>query len=174
MDCSETSIISDAILLWRLYVVWGRQIKAIVLPVLMCIGSNALVIANVSSSYVNGTYVSLPYIGVIHLVPELLTPFVVLNVITHLALTLLIAGRILYIRHCAKAFLARSVRSMYRTTVIATVESGMIYPLSLLLFAFSNSPVIIQVIYYSLELIMGIANTLIIVQTGLGTRVDDE
>ncbi|EEB99076.1 hypothetical protein MPER_01306 [Moniliophthora perniciosa FA553] len=88
--------------------------------------------------------------------------------------TFLIAGRILLIEHRTKAFLGRNVQAMYRTAIAATVESGMFYPLALLLFAFSRSPGIIQVMYYSLTLILGIAPTLIIVRTGLGTCVGDE
>ncbi|KAK1221344.1 hypothetical protein PQX77_015845 [Marasmius sp. AFHP31] len=79
---------------------------------------------------------------------------------------------------------------MYRTIISATLESGLIYPIALILFATSvqkydqimaidhrhdfTSTLTADVLFDSLVTIMGIASTLIIVRVTLGLAIHDE
>ncbi|KAK1222161.1 hypothetical protein PQX77_015007 [Marasmius sp. AFHP31] len=122
--------------------------------------------------------------------PRMVT-FAFLALVSNLLLTMLIAGRIFYVAYQAGKYLPvrTSVPTMYRTIISATLESGLIYPIALMIYAACalkfkqivddyrydfTSNLIADVLFDSLVTIMGIASTLIIVRVTLGLAIHDE
>ncbi|KAI3614164.1 hypothetical protein WG66_000193 [Moniliophthora roreri] len=188
------NMIGDAILLWRCYHIWGSRLKIIILPTLLCLGSNTLAITDsVLADPLKpefdgeGSFYSLSP-------PKLLISFLFVTMFANAILTLMIAGRIFYITRQAMRLLGSHVRRTYKTIIALILESGMLYPFALILYATvlismwvkgttgsggasSKSQVatdlIAQVMAYSLVQFVGIAPTLIIVRTGLGISVEN-
>ncbi|KAK7016805.1 hypothetical protein VNI00_018790 [Paramarasmius palmivorus] len=103
------------------------------------------------------------------------------------------AGRIIYISREATKYVGKGHRNMYKTVVAITLESGLIYPTTLIiyiaftlaeselnhLFHFPISPrmatysIFSTVAQYTLHQAAGIAPTLVIVRTSLGIAIED-
>ncbi|KAK1217021.1 hypothetical protein PQX77_020339 [Marasmius sp. AFHP31] len=108
---------------------------------------------------------------------------------THLEV---IAGRIFYVAYQAGKYLPvrTSVPTVYKTIISATLESGLIYPTALMIYAACmlkykqiaadqrrydfTSILTADLLFESLVTIMGIASTLIIVRVTLGLAIHDE
>ncbi|KAK7045387.1 hypothetical protein VNI00_007638 [Paramarasmius palmivorus] len=112
--------------------------------------------------------------------------FLICTVATNLLLTVLIAGRIIYISREATKYVGKNPRNMYRTAIAVTLESGLIYPVLLIIYIASSrlnsggestnlSPYyFISIVAYSaLNQAAGIAPTLVIVRTSLGIAIED-
>ncbi|KAK7045384.1 hypothetical protein VNI00_007633 [Paramarasmius palmivorus] len=100
------------------------------------------------------------------------------------------AGRIIYISREATKYIGKSHRNMYKTVVAITMESGLIYPTTLIIYiaftvAGSQSEIrevlprsttysiFSTVAQYTLHQAAGIAPTLVIVRTSLGIAIED-
>ncbi|KAJ8076042.1 hypothetical protein PM082_022024 [Marasmius tenuissimus] len=178
---------TDILLLWRCYLVWDRKLKVVIVPLLFCLGSNAF-------GFVQAVFFSSPQ----SLNPQFMGPqsltftfaiFGVCAVTSNLLLTALLAGRICFIVNRVTRYLPPSSRKMYKTIISATLESGLLYPMVMLIYALfdifwwrqPSSAVdwsllagISIIIFNSLINVMGIASVLIIVRISLGIAINDE
>ncbi|KAK7037697.1 hypothetical protein VNI00_010923 [Paramarasmius palmivorus] len=111
---------------------------------------------------------------------------------TNLLLTLIIAGRIYFIKRKASSYVGKTVDKMYRTVIAIVIESGIMYPLALIVYAASvlvvfstsnrtsdrvdkaqqDSQFLMLIMQPVLNQVIGIAPTLIIVRMGLGISVE--
>ncbi|KAI3614481.1 hypothetical protein WG66_009732 [Moniliophthora roreri] len=191
------SIIADAILIWRCYIIWGRNIRVIIIPTLLCIANNVLgivVIIRYSKDIGIGISATVlqPYRGdkALRIIPA----FLFMTALTNLLITFLIAARIYVISRRAAKYVGKNVNRMYRTVISIVLESGLIYPLVLIVYASSgltvfsslimlqSHPVSLEVqkrmqllavlLQSTLNQFVGIAPTLIIVRIGLGISVE--
>ncbi|KAF8187928.1 hypothetical protein K438DRAFT_2019442 [Mycena galopus ATCC 62051] len=104
------NFITDFIFLYRCYVIWGHNKKAIILPALLMLSTFAVGILP------PGTAVS-----------DVRIPFS-LGAATTIVLTALTGGRILWIRHAAShVALDRKFRSRCKRAIVLILESGAVY-----------------------------------------------
>ncbi|KAJ8076016.1 hypothetical protein PM082_021998 [Marasmius tenuissimus] len=168
--------ITDFLMLWRCYLIWDCKMRVILVPMLFCLGTSILgVYGAILTSQMS--FASFP-----------LVVFALSTFTSNVVLTLLIAGRILFITRRVNQYLPpdSKPRKMYRTIISATLESGLIYPTVLLTYAVSvlhkkgteteymSSMAVVDVTFDSSIYVMGIASVLIIVRVSLGIAVHDE
>ncbi|KAJ7437889.1 hypothetical protein B0H11DRAFT_2106082 [Mycena galericulata] len=157
--------LADAILIWRCYVIWGNSWRAIAFPcVVYTVNMGGFIVG------------ALPLLG-----PSQRTAIAVCigtTFLTNVVASSLAAGRIWWISRRASFVLSRTSRRTYANLTAILVESGCIYPISiiivLILFVVPSTPTIsvlisIAPVYH----IVGISPTLIIVRVGLGVSTDD-
>ncbi|KAJ8096231.1 hypothetical protein PM082_011360 [Marasmius tenuissimus] len=166
--------VTDVLLLSRCFLLWGRDFRYIIIPGLFCLGVNI---------YAFDTFVNFP--------------FAVCAALSNVFLTMMIAGRIIYISRQVSRYLPSggSFQRTYRTAVSATLESGMIYPLILIMHASTGVgshvidgsvgsantglerltvELLAESTYHALLPIMGISSTIVIVRATLGLAIHDE
>ncbi|KAJ8091908.1 hypothetical protein PM082_024141 [Marasmius tenuissimus] len=178
--------LTDVLLIWRCYLVWGRRrIKIMVIPGLIAFGADAMggpdtddwglaiftfiaLVGNLLLTMLIGKYIQYPDLYNDHLRGT--------------------AGRIFYVAYNVKKYLPvrTKVPTAYRTAISATLESGLIYPVAITIYAVSvlqaidtshdlfTLRLIADSVFGSLVTIMGIASTLIIVRVALGAAIQDE
>ncbi|KAJ8091975.1 hypothetical protein PM082_024210 [Marasmius tenuissimus] len=111
--------------------------------------------------------------------------FTLIALVGNLLLTIIIAGRIFFVAYRVGKYLpvCTSVPKVYRTTISATLESGLLYPVALIIYTActlsgahisSTVQLVAEAVFGSLVTIMGIASTLIIVRVSLGVAIHDE
>ncbi|ESK88145.1 hypothetical protein Moror_5577 [Moniliophthora roreri MCA 2997] len=185
------NIIADAILMWRCYIVWGGNIRVIILPTLLCIANNGIVVA---IHYTKGIELDISLIVLyFHRGDKsfrMISAFLLMTALTNLLITFLIAGRIYVISRKAAKYVGKNVNKMYWTVITIILESGLMYPLVLIIYASSvltvfnlvNMPAwevqnrmrfLAVLLQSTLNQFVGIAPTLIIVRIGLGISVEN-
>ncbi|ESK87346.1 hypothetical protein Moror_10913 [Moniliophthora roreri MCA 2997] len=179
-----SNVVADTILIWRCYLLWGRQKKIIVVPVLLCIATNTFSIISLTRASLNisaGVFAddranSRQYCDY--------AAFLLGTLVTNLLLTSLLGARILYFSREAMKYAERDVNKLYSTVLATTLESGLLYPIALV---FASSVVFrempwltiisestaLAVAQNSLHQVVGIAPTLVIVRTSLGIDVEN-
>ncbi|KAG7090400.1 hypothetical protein E1B28_009519 [Marasmius oreades] len=90
----------------------------------------------------------------------------------NILLTCMIAGKIFLIHRQVRKILGKNVQSMYQSIVIIVIESGMMYPIVLILLLSLPGTAEVTVAFPMVQ-VVGIAPTLIVVRIGLGTIVQD-
>ncbi|KAJ8092377.1 hypothetical protein PM082_023832 [Marasmius tenuissimus] len=193
-----SNVLTDVILLWRCYLIWGSRMRVIVLPGLLCFGNTTLgCLTMVHFSDSQGEFSPLnPFTDLISefwdspkLTPQsiILLCFSVGNMCSNALLTSMIAGRVFYISHQVAKDLKQPIQRIYKTAIYASLESGILYPLTLLIFTllliteYYNRDTIAagsialgsRGIYSGFVPIMGIASTLVIVRSALGIAIND-
>ncbi|KAJ6556018.1 hypothetical protein B0H19DRAFT_1235382 [Mycena capillaripes] len=88
------------------------------------------------------------------------------------------AGRIWWISHHSRAYLAAAAQQRYASTIALVVESGMLYSATILAFLIvisfpSLSSTLEEPLLQIVTQVMGIAPTLIIVRVGMGLTVEE-
>ncbi|ESK87432.1 hypothetical protein Moror_11652 [Moniliophthora roreri MCA 2997] len=188
------NMITDIVMVWRCYIVWGGRIRVIILPVILCLANNVIAIVNLIQ------YLSNLSISAIWDFPfgernsNLFLIFVVITVITNVLLTGMIAGRLFYQSRQATLSLPHdsNPNRLYRTVIPITLESGMLYPIALLLYgsgilmhdllpditaairssmestSYNGMHLFMKVMQYNVNQFAGIAPTVITVRLGLG------
>ncbi|KAG7091593.1 hypothetical protein E1B28_010614 [Marasmius oreades] len=184
------SSIADAILVWRCYMIWAYNRKVTAFPALFCFVNNFLGITT-SALYIKNGHVE-QFFQVPHTdsTSTVFTVFIFGTLFSNLLITAMIAGRITYLAHKSKAFLVPDYWRMYRAAISITLESGMLLPLAIVVYAVAalqtqkvpNTWVpsaslgvmetVAEVMFYALVQFVGIAPTLIIVRIGLGVSVE--
>ncbi|KAJ8091973.1 hypothetical protein PM082_024208 [Marasmius tenuissimus] len=186
------NILTEVILIWRCYLVWGRGrlgVAVSVVPALIALDADVyciwVLVTKIQLFYHQGT--NNPSIVNTH--DRLIGIFALLALTGNLMFTVLIAGKILFVAYRVGKSLpaCTSIPRMYETIISATLESGMIYPIALSTYAagalssdsnnfdqFTSDALLAQSVFYSLVTIMGIASTLIIVRITLGVAIHDE
>ncbi|KAJ8089910.1 hypothetical protein PM082_018488 [Marasmius tenuissimus] len=190
MMTSIANILTDTLLLWRFYHTWGRtKSRVMIFPCII-----------VAAADVYGGVRTYSWSSTINNVPAdrkvPLVHFSVCALVSNLILTSLIAGRIFYIAYQVGKHLPvrATVPTLYRTVLSATLESGLIYPVALIIrsacvlaniraakgVTYYSSPgvltrdLVAATVWDSLITIMGIASTMIIVRVSLGIAIHDE
>ncbi|KAF7345941.1 hypothetical protein MVEN_01616500 [Mycena venus] len=148
--------IADGLVIYRCYVVWNRDWRVIVLPVMLLVASTAC-----------GLDIFLDAI-----------PQFAVILTTNLLATLLTAGRIWWISRQPRAYLGAAAQRRYASSIALVVESGMVYSATILTFLVvisfpSVAPTLEEPLLQIVTQVMGIAPTLIIVRVGLGVSMED-
>ncbi|KAF7371121.1 hypothetical protein MSAN_00747300 [Mycena sanguinolenta] len=170
---ATNNIVADGLVIYRCYIVWGSNFKVIVVPIIMLIATSVCgYLAGFNFSQVKpGEDVFVSNIaewGTALFSLSLSTNIVVISLI---AMTVLVAGRIYWIARTTRRLLGSSTSSRkYQNAVAIILESGAIYSVSLmtLLILYCLKTNAQYIVYDALAQIMGIAPTLIIVRVGLG------
>ncbi|KAJ7108236.1 hypothetical protein C8R44DRAFT_803845 [Mycena epipterygia] len=165
------NLVTDSLFIYRCFIIWGRKIHVVILPILMLLITTVL---GYISTYKDDYSQSGSYI-------DSRIPFL-LSILTNVLLMALTAGRIWWIRRDACIVLESSSLRVYNTVIAIILESGAIYCLSITLYLISatvwnsdsnNFAPMINVLRGALPQIVNIAPTLIIVRVGLGRSVED-
>ncbi|KAJ7585304.1 hypothetical protein C8J56DRAFT_1166417 [Mycena floridula] len=158
-----SNLLADSVVIYRCYLVWGMRKRIVMFPVFAYICTIASFPLQFSPD--------------IDFAQAGLYAFLAATFLTNLVAVGLTAGRIWWITEKAQALLSEQTKKRYNTATAVILESGIIYPLLLLVvviiaFAFGGSlgnSVFIGLIYQ----VVGIAPTLIIVRVGLGVTHDN-
>ncbi|ESK83681.1 hypothetical protein Moror_2144 [Moniliophthora roreri MCA 2997] len=189
-----SSAVADAILLWRCYIVWGRQHKIIVLPALLYPAAHVVGLVltltdvwihiNLQLSQSAGYALAACVIGLNNLLLSTLIGMLKCLAYVSTLLNLLKAYHIFWISHQVVTYLGPKSRNMYQTIIAVTLESGLLYAAFLITFFILG---IVQVVegtgndrltlfYYiygqTWAPIAGIVSTIIIVRVTLGISLD--
>ncbi|KIK64182.1 hypothetical protein GYMLUDRAFT_259189 [Collybiopsis luxurians FD-317 M1] len=168
-----SDVLGDIVLFHRVYAVWGSQ-KKILLPLCLIVGvAKVLNIVEAVGLLWRwsdpNTSNQFPRIG-----PKILFIFADVNATANMLMTLLIAGRIWWISRALQAEYASALipgpqRHWYYKTIAIIIESGVIYPIYLILAALvlPNSTCLGVIT-------VGLAPTLIAVRVGLGSTYDNQ
>ncbi|KAJ7202388.1 hypothetical protein GGX14DRAFT_654388 [Mycena pura] len=141
------NLIADALVIYRCYVIWNRNIFVII-P-----GVAGLIITSVF-----GWDINLP-----------LAPFFALTLATNVVVTCLTAGRIWWICRRARAHGTTDAQKRSMSALSIIIESGMIYSaFVVVLIAVEQYHNFDEIVVEMLRQVMGIVPTLIIVRVGLG------
>ncbi|KAJ8078114.1 hypothetical protein PM082_000320 [Marasmius tenuissimus] len=190
------NVITDIILIWRCYSIWHQRIRVIVVPAIICLANNIVAVVNFARYLKELSAIWDFLLG--ETGSDLFLVYILWTVLTNIMLTSMIAGRIWYISRQAMASLGKSsINRMCRTVLAITLESGMIYPAALLIYAsgvltllkvpqitsasttaitsnkYNQLNLIPKVMQYVLNQFAGIAPTLIVVCTKLGVSVEN-
>ncbi|KAJ6496099.1 hypothetical protein C8R45DRAFT_1131882 [Mycena sanguinolenta] len=165
---TTNNLVTDSLFIYRCFLVWGRNARVVVLPILMLITTTVLgYLAAYEDDLVN------PYF-----IDERIVYIMVL--LTNILLLTLTAGRIWWIRRDAIIVLESDHVRKYDTVIATILESGAIYCISIILLLISISvssddtrTPVAQIFRSALPQIMNIAPTLIIVRVGLGHTAGD-
>ncbi|KAJ6560226.1 hypothetical protein B0H19DRAFT_1146849, partial [Mycena capillaripes] len=157
--------LADAILIWRCYIIWNKSWRAVAFP---CVAY----VVNIGGFIVG----LLPLLGPSQ--RAAVSVCIGTTFFTNVVASSLAASRIWWISRRGSYILSRNSRRTYANLTAILVESGCIYPISiivvLILFLLpgtSTQSVLISIapVYH----IVGISPTLIIVRVGLGVSMDD-
>jgi len=155
------SLVGDAILIWRLWVIWGRNLSLCIPFVVLCIASGVTgYTALVNLSRISPTDTGTVFLPRVH---NLLLATWTLSVATQFGATVLIGYRILK----AIRWSSKGIRASRLSVLWIVVESGALYSVTtifLLGFSSTNTGAIFA---NSLGQISALGPTLIIVRAGL-------
>ncbi|KAF7350783.1 hypothetical protein MSAN_01639500 [Mycena sanguinolenta] len=111
------NFMSDALVIYRCYVIWGNNILVTILPILMLIASTVLGFLGLSTTL--GLRLSSEF-------------FLVLSLATNVLVTALTAGRISWVSRRSRAYLETAAKRRYASAVAILIETGMLYSVNLL------------------------------------------
>ncbi|KAJ6454885.1 hypothetical protein C8R47DRAFT_1203913 [Mycena vitilis] len=164
---ATNNVVTDGLFMYRCFVVWGRSIRIVVLPVLMLVATTVL-------AYLAAYEDDLP------------TPYHIdyripygMVIATNVVLMGLTAGRIWWIRRDASLILESAHVRPYNTAIAIILESGALYCLSIVgyLIAVSvptqNNSLVGAIFIAALPQLMNIVPMLMVVRVGLGRAVED-
>jgi len=151
-----TNIIADGLVIYRCYIVWDRNIRVVILPLLMLAVTSVFAVD-----------LKLPA-----------NPYFSLSLATNMVVAALTAGRIWWIcRQCrlySKFKLTSAAQKRCASAISIIVESGVLYCATVLAYlilgAIPSVSIAQEPIFEMLTQVMGIAPTLIIVRVGLGVN----
>ncbi|KAJ7888682.1 hypothetical protein B0H14DRAFT_1193707 [Mycena olivaceomarginata] len=142
--------------LYRCYVIWGFQKKPIILPMLLIASTLvAVILSSLNKAIAVG---------------KITTITTILAAATHVILTSLTAGRILWIQRAAShVALDSSVRGRYTTAIVIILESGAIYCAAaiFLVVSVSVNEVVFSIGFGIGQQVMNIVPTFTLVYIGL-------
>ncbi|KAJ7925785.1 hypothetical protein B0H13DRAFT_2314193 [Mycena leptocephala] len=157
--------IADAIIIYRCYVIWAYNWRVIAFP---AFGYGCTLIAGVVGLLPLSRAATRAAVAVI----------MAATFVTNVLAASLAAGRIWWISHRASLFLGRNSRRKYDNLTAILLESGLIYPASLIItvavFLSPATPIVsVLICVAGVYHIVVIAPTLIVVRVGLGVSTDD-
>ncbi|KAJ4489953.1 hypothetical protein J3R30DRAFT_9966 [Lentinula aciculospora] len=154
-----SNVIADALLLYRCFIIWDKDIRVVLLPLLGYLGNIILGILGLSYN------------------DEFVFEFWILAIVENVVLTALITGKIWYIKHEAGGILGSAVKIKYNMIAAIILESGFVYS-AIVLATSVTSMMTHNAIYASCLLaaatqIVGIAPCLMIIRIALGVDTRD-
>ncbi|KAK7028271.1 hypothetical protein R3P38DRAFT_2935081 [Favolaschia claudopus] len=158
------TLVGDAVVLYRCYIVYGRSFPVIAFPSLLLLGSTA---AGIGILYSFAKVVPQAEIFVVELQHWILS-FFSLTLATNLICTILVASRIFYVNQLSKSFNVMS--TSLRPVALLVIESGMVYSgtLMALLILYRAESWFQYVLLDAISPIVGLVFSMIIVRIGLG------
>ncbi|KAJ7886116.1 hypothetical protein B0H14DRAFT_3127902 [Mycena olivaceomarginata] len=164
------NILTDGLFIHRCYVIWGRNIKVVIVPTLSLIATTVM-----------GSVGAPQHDEIGGLDQKNYRIAFIMILLTNLTLMALTAGRIWWIRRDVVRVLEPSVTRTYDTVMAMILESGAIYCISIILYLIAvarldkrDSLPAISVFRAAIPQIVNIAPILIIVRVGSGHSVGDE
>ncbi|CAK5280432.1 unnamed protein product [Mycena citricolor] len=159
------NIVTDGLLIYRCFLIWGHNYYAIAAPAVMLLLSTIL-------SYIAAYEGDYPGIGGPSVDPRI---GFALSVLTNIVLVGLTAGRIWYTRvHASRLGLKADIVRRYNSATAMVIESGGIVCLWTIIYVIMRStnvsPTVWRVFRGGLAQILNIAPTLIVVRVGMGKR----
>ncbi|KAF5392845.1 hypothetical protein D9757_000985 [Collybiopsis confluens] len=162
---------SDAVFIYRLYVVWGFNKYIIIGPIILLLceaAFAALATWGQSTTNPGATLQNFDFFtwGTVSFS---------FSFATNIVVTGLIAGRIWWYGHRASTYLGKVHKKKYHRAMVIIIESGLISALTmvLILIFYRVTLVSADFIYFPACQIMGIVPTLIIVRVGLGVSTEN-
>ncbi|KAK7448518.1 hypothetical protein VKT23_013780 [Stygiomarasmius scandens] len=164
----------------RCYIIWNLQ-KLVVLPsILISLFNNSLGLAGflMVIAFLYGDMSPEVKAAIHSSANNMLTAFMATNVFAHVLLTGLIGGRIWWLASQLETLRANSRETLmdkkhYNFTIALILESGLLYPLSVIIFQITLRTVFMGPDLYPIMTQMaGIAPTLIIVRVQLGISIN--
>ncbi|KAJ7140925.1 hypothetical protein C8R44DRAFT_762099 [Mycena epipterygia] len=153
MIYAANNVIADALVIYRCYTIWNRNIYVVILPLILLIVTSVF-----------GWDILLPVV-----------PFFALSLATNVLVTTLTAARIWWICRQARAYLRTDLQKRCVSSISIIVESGVIYSASVLAYlilgAIPSASIVQEPIMQMLAQVVGIVPTLIIVRVGLGVSI---
>ncbi|KAJ7579892.1 hypothetical protein C8J56DRAFT_950290 [Mycena floridula] len=156
-----SNLLADAIVNCRCYFIWGKRKRIVVVPAFSYLCTIVSFPLQFSSNVVVAN------VGLI--------VFVCMTFVTNVLGVTLTAGRVWWITHQAKELLPKNAKKRYDTVVAILLESGVLYPVVLIVAAITfaaggtiSSRVFIGLMYQ----VVGISPTLLLVRVGLGVSHD--
>ncbi|KAK7444281.1 hypothetical protein VKT23_015291 [Stygiomarasmius scandens] len=158
------NMLGDGILIYRVFHIWDRSARVTYVPVVASVINNIMGLVSVGVN---------PSDGNEYVVKEAFYDlYLILNIVLNLFLTGLIAGRVWYIRRQAQLILKEAVKERYNTAIVVCVESGILYPLFLIIFLSLELSISSLDFFPILVQAVGIAPTLITFRSSLGLSMD--
>ncbi|KAF9255961.1 hypothetical protein L218DRAFT_1007954 [Marasmius fiardii PR-910] len=151
-----SSFIAAAILTFRCFIIWDRRFIVILVPGTLLSLSSVIMIAFQAASLDESDSLYILNSNVFTTTTSPLTMPVQLglgipmvsDMLSHLLLTGLIAGKILFVFRETRSILGRDVKNTYYALIAVVIESGIIFPIALLaLFVFRDYTVSFCVIH---------------------------
>ncbi|KAF7324588.1 Rtt106 domain-containing protein [Mycena kentingensis (nom. inval.)] len=157
--------LADAILIHRCYVIWGNSWRVVVVPILAYFAGIVGMIVG-----------ALPVLG--RSERTAIAVCIGTTFFTNILASLLAAGRIWWISRRASMILPARSRRMYSNLTAILLESGLIYPISIIIAIVlflvpQTSTISVLISIAPIYHIVAIAPTLIIVRVGMGVSTDD-
>jgi len=115
------NFLSDALLIYRCYMIWGSCWKVILFPVLLWLGGLSMSILLIYESAQPGANF---FVG--HAV-DFGIPYISLTISLNIIVTALICGRLLYLRRQVGNVLGQSYAKMYTSLVAILIESAALF-----------------------------------------------
>ncbi|KAJ7754378.1 hypothetical protein DFH07DRAFT_959827 [Mycena maculata] len=158
------NLVADSLFTYRCFVVWGSNIRVVILPMVMVFTTTLL---GYLCAYQDDYSSSGPYI-------DFRVAFL-MSVLTNVVLMALTAGRIWWVRRDASVLAYSAGVRRYNTVIAIILESGAIYCVCVIFYVIVVSVLnpgdftpLVDIFRGSVPQIMNIAPTLIIVRVGLG------
>ncbi|KAJ7480294.1 hypothetical protein B0H11DRAFT_2280610 [Mycena galericulata] len=154
------NLVTDSLFVYRCFVVWGRNVRVVIAPILMLFTTTVL------------GYLTIYGDNLDYRVPSIMI------ILTNVILMALTAGRIWWIRRDARVLSESASIRTYNTVIAIILESGAVYCFSVLSFVISesvsngHSDLVNSVFRSALPQIVNIAPTIIIVRVGLGRALE--
>ncbi|THU89638.1 hypothetical protein K435DRAFT_728939 [Dendrothele bispora CBS 962.96] len=169
-----TNAIADLVLLHRCLVIWTHKKMVVVPPMIISLANNTIAVVAIFSR-ATGRNTGPETSSFNSFGGYIMFAFLIVNAVTHVCLTAMIAGRIWWIRREVNGLLGHAVQRRYKTTITIILESGIIYPFALIAWLIIQSVTYIEFYtqYAILIQLVGIAPTSIIVRAGLGVAVEN-
>jgi len=163
------TLLGDSLLIWRVYVIWGRNWIICLPSVLLLLGT---AICGIKTIVANATS-SAASVFTSDILSWITSTFV-LTIVTQITATALIAGRIYYASMPSTGELDKRHRSRYMALVWLVVESGAIYTSAALIQLITylekmNAGVIME---FALSQLSAMVPLVIVVRVGLGLAHD--
>ncbi|KAJ7159511.1 hypothetical protein C8R46DRAFT_1108449 [Mycena filopes] len=151
------NFVSDSLLLYRCYLIWGSRWRPMALPGILIMGTFVVMVITFKIWNFQFRVV-----------------FAVLAAITNLSLVVFTAGRIWWIRRQAShVFDGDTVQSRYNTALAMIIESGAIYYIFAILLMTPIDPTFYGAMSGIAIHLINIVPTLIVVRVGLGHNIQE-
>ncbi|KAJ3931271.1 MAG: hypothetical protein NXY57DRAFT_1008187 [Lentinula lateritia] len=148
-----SNVIADALLLYRCFVIWEKDIRVVLLPVLGFLSNLVLGILGLSYN------------------DEFVFYFWILTIVENIVLTTLITGRIWYINRTSGEILGSTVKTKYNMIAAIILESGSVYSAIVLVTSITSmmphNAILASCMLAAATQVVGIAPCLIIIRVAL-------